>query len=177
MRELRVRAWSPTLQGASACIVVADGGRARFFVAVEDDQAAGGMSLLERECLVNPDYRAHGADSPGRTKSERVTNRQAGDVHPVDARRDQHRIELERRFAREIAQHVLRFMEGRREGSVVLVAEPRLLGLVREPLHSVLDRGIELKELAKDYSHLTASELREHLALNRMIAARHSPPR
>lgn len=164
------------MQGASTCIIVADGARARLFVPIEDERAPGGMSLVERECLVNPDYRAHGADSPGRTKSEQVSNRQAGDVHPIDARRDQHRLELERRFAREITQHVAQLMEGCRAGSVVLVAEPRLLGLVREPLHKALKQGIELKELAKDYSRLTATELRDHLALNRMIAARGSQP-
>jgi len=162
----------PPLQTINACIIVADGGRGRLFAVTEDGSAQGGVNLVERESLVNADYRAHGEDSPARTKSERVTNRQAGDVHPIDARRDQHRLELERRFAREIAEHVARFTQGWSHGSVVLVAEPRLLGLVREPLHKALNPAVELKELAKDYSHLTASELREHLALNRMIPAR-----
>lgn len=162
------------MQKTNACIVVADGGRARLFLAVADDAAQGRVNLVERECLVNSDYRAHGGDTPGRTKSEHVTNRQAGDVHPIDARRDQHRLELERRFAREIAQHLAQFTQGWNHGSVVLVAEPRLLGLVREPLHKALHRDIELKELAKDYSHLTAAELREHLALNRVIPPRDS---
>jgi len=157
------------LQIPNACIIVADGGRGRLFSVVEDTSGTERVSLVERESLVNPDYRAHGADSPGRTKSERVTNRQAGDVHPIDARRDQHRLELERRFAREIAEHVARLTQSWAHGSVVLVAEPRLLGLLREPLHKALHPSVELKELAKDYSHLTANELRDHLALNRMI--------
>jgi len=157
------------LQIPNACIIVADGGRGRLFSFVEDTSGTDKVRLVERESLVNPDYRAHGADSPGRTKSERVTNRQAGDVHPIDARRDQHRLELERRFAREIAEHVASLTQGWAHGSVVLVAEPRLLGLLREPLHKALHPSVELKELAKDYSHLTANELRDHLALNRMI--------
>ncbi len=160
------------MQPTNACIIVADGGRGRLFAVVEDGSTQGRVSLVERESLVNPDYRAHGEDSPGRTKSERVTNRQAGDVHPIDARRDQHRLELERRFAREIAEHAAQFTRGWSHGSVVLVAEPRLLGLVREPLHRALNPAVELKELAKDYSHLTAAELRDHLALNCMIPSR-----
>ncbi len=160
------------MQTPNACIIVADGGRGRLFSVVEDVSGPGGVSLVERESLVNPDYRAHGADSPGRTKTEQVTNRQAGDVHPIDARRDQHRLELERRFAREIAERVAHFTQAWAHGSVVLVAEPRLLGLLREPLHKALNPAVELKELAKDYSRLTASELRDHLALNRMIPAR-----
>ncbi len=160
------------MQPTNACIIVADGGRGRLFAVVEDGSTQGRVSLVERESLVNPDYRARGEDSPGRTKSERVTNRQAGDVHPIDARRDQHRLELERRFAREIAEHAAQFTRGWSHGSVVLVAEPRLLGLVREPLHRALNPAVELKELAKDYSHLTAAELRDHLALNCMIPSR-----
>jgi protein required for attachment to host cells len=150
-------------------IIVADGGRARLFVSDAGGGAQPGPSLVERESLVNADYRAHGADSPGRTKSERVTNRQAGDVHPVDARRDQHRLELERRFAREIAQHAAALTLSWPDGHIVLVAEPRMLGLLRDPLHKALKPGVELKELAKDYSHLTASELRDQLALHRLI--------
>jgi protein required for attachment to host cells len=150
-------------------IIVADGGRARLFVTGEGGGAQPGPSLVERESLVNADYRAHGADSPGRTKTERVTNRQAGDVHPIDARRDQHRLELERRFAREIAQHAVALTQSWPDGHVVLVAEPRMLGLLREPLHRALRPGVELKELAKDYSHLSASELHDQLALSRLI--------
>jgi protein required for attachment to host cells len=153
------------LQKTNACIIVADGGRARLFVAADDDRAQAGVSL------VNADHRARGADTPGRTKSERVTNRQAGDVHPIDARRDQHRLELERRFAREIAEHAAQLTRGWSHGSVMLVAEPRLLGLVREPLYKALNPSLELKELAKDYSHLAAADLRGHLELHRMIPA------
>ena len=154
---------------ANALIIVADGGRARLFLAVAEEGAQGRLGLVERESLVNTDYRAHGGDSPGRTKSERVTNRQAGDVHPVDARRDQHRLELERHFAREIAQHVAALTQSWPDGHVVLVAEPRMLGLLREPLHKALRRGIELKELAKDYTLHSASALRDQLALNRLL--------
>lgn len=141
-----------------------------MFVPGAGDRAQSGPALVERESLVNTDYRARGADSPGRTKTEQVTNRQAGDVHPIDARREHHRLELERRFAREIAQHVTAMTQSWNGGIVVLIAEPRMLGLVREPLHKALRPGIELKELAKDYSHFTPSELRDQLVLNRLIA-------
>lgn len=159
------------MRATNACVIAADGGRARLFVVVADDGEQPGLSLVEREDLVNPEYRAHGADLPGRTRGERVSNRQAGDVHPVDARRDQHRLEIERRFAREIAQHAGTLTQSWTSGSVVLVADPRMLGLLREPLRKALRQDIDLKELAKDYSHFTASELRDHLALNHLMPA------
>ena len=58
----------------------------------------------------------------------------------------------------------------------MLVAEPRLLGLVREPLRKALHQGIELKELAKDYAQLTSSELRDHLVLASLVPARRGVP-
>ena len=70
---------------------------------------------------------------------------------------------------REIAQHVAALTQSWPDGHVVLVAEPRMLGLLREPLHKALRRGIELKELAKDYTLHSASALRDQLALNRLL--------
>ena len=157
------------MRATSTCVIAADGGRARLFVAVTGEASQPGLTLVERESFVNPEFRAHGGDLPGRTKAERVTNRDAGEVHPISARRDQHRLELERRFAREIAQRAAALTQAWDGGSVVLVAEPRMLGLLREPLRKALRQGIDLKELAKDYSHFTASELRDHLALNDLI--------
>ena len=159
------------MRATNACVIAADGGRARLFVVETGGSGQPGLSLVERESLVNPEYRAHGVDLPGRTRGERVSNRQAGDVHPVDARRDQHRLEIERRFAREIAQHAGALTQSWTTGSVVLVADPRMLGLLREPLRKALRLGIDLKELAKDYSHFTAPELRDHLALNHLMPA------
>ena len=140
-----------------------------MFVAVPDGESRSGLSLVERECFVNSEYRARGPNVASQAKVERVTNRDAGDVHPISARRDQHRLELERRFAREITRRAAAITQSWEGGSVVLVAEPRMLGLLREPLRKVLKQGIELKELAKDYSQFTAIELRDRLALNDLI--------
>jgi protein required for attachment to host cells len=52
---------------------------------------------------------------------------------------------------------------------VVLIAEPRLLGLMRQSLRDALAPGIELKELAKDYVGLTPRELQDRLALTALI--------
>jgi protein required for attachment to host cells len=46
---------------------------------------------------------------------------------------------------------------------VLLIADPRMLGLLREAGRSALKRGVTIKELAKDYSQLPVSELYDHL--------------
>jgi len=153
-------------------IIVADAKRARFFAVEPSDAPRNRIKLVERTTLVNPDVEGVRKGGAGRVKTERVSNRQAGDVHPIEARRQQHRLELERRFGREITQQAVTLSRAWKGGTIVLIAEPRLLGLMREHLRDALDPAVELKELARNYTQLTASELQEHLDLKRFVPAR-----
>jgi len=154
------------------CIIVADAKLARFFGVESIDTPRSRVRLVERLSLANADVEAVRRNGAGRVKTERVSNHQAGDVHPIEPRRQQHRLELERRFGHEIARRTAEIARGWKDGTVVLIADPRLLGLAREPVRKAVHAGIELKELAKDYAHLTVSELHDHLALNRIVPAR-----
>ena len=153
------------------CMIVADGRRARLFEAQPVDAPRSKMTLVERAVLDNPDLRDLGVSVTGRPRTETNTNRQAGPVHPIGAQRERHRLELDRRFAREIAARTAQIADAWKDGTVVLVAEPHLLGLVREGMRSALHPGIELKELAKDYARLTPDELHERLVQNRLLPA------
>jgi len=152
------------------CIVVADSRTARFYGVEESDAPRAKAKLVERAMLGNEtDLRALGERASGKARTETNSNRGAGPVHPIEAQRERHRVELDRRFGREIARQAGEIAAAWKQGTVVLVAEPRLLGLVRELLRDALHRGIELKELAKDYANLAPSELHEHLARSRLI--------
>jgi protein required for attachment to host cells len=156
----------------STCIVVADAKYARFF-SVEPGTGPGDRTkLVQRSMLFNPDVEAVRRGGAERVKTERVSNRQAGDVHPIEARRQQHRLELERRFGREIARQTSEIASSWRSGTVVLIADPRLLGLMREAVRDALKPAIELKELAKDYVGLSPDELHDHLARSNIVPAR-----
>lgn len=150
------------------CVVVADGARARIFVLEPGGGRAGDSSLVEKSDLVNVGYSARGADAP-QVRTERNTNRQTGPMHPVGEKREQHRLEVERRFSAQVAERVADVVKGWNDGSIVLVADPRLLGLMRKVLREAVQPGIALKELAKDYTRISAIELREHLASNGLI--------
>jgi protein required for attachment to host cells len=155
--------------------VVADSKLARFFGVEAVDSPHVKTKLVERAVLPNPnsDLKTLGESASGRVHTETNTNRQAGPVHPMGAQRERHRDEFNRRFVQEISRQTSGITKGWKDGTVVLVAEPRLLGLLRGPLHDALRPGIELKELAKDYAQLSPSDLQEHLALNRLITAHH----
>ena len=154
------------------CVVVADARRARFFVLQESDAPRAPFRLAGRGTLSNMSLRARGRSVTGRVRTETNTNREAGPVHPIGAQRERHRIELERRFSVEVAGKAAAVAKTWLTGSVVLVADPRMLGFLREAVRGALKPGIRVKELAKDYARLTASRLRDHLAGDGIVPGR-----
>ena len=154
------------------CIIVADGRHARFFSVEPADSPRHAMTLVERAALSSPDPSVLGASVTGRPRTETNTTRQAGPVHPIGAQRERHRLEHERMFGREIARKAGQLTAQWKEGIVILIAEPRLLGLSREYLRDALEPAIQLKEVAKNYASLTAAELRDRLDLISIISAR-----
>lgn len=147
------------------CIVVADAAVARFLSVEESDSPRARAMLVEQAALANvTDLKKLGRSVTGRTRTETNTNRGSGPVHPMGAQRERHRLELERRFGQEISRQAGEITRGWKQGTVVLVAEPRLLGLMRAHLRKALHGGIQLKELARDYTHLAPQELRDQLA-------------
>lgn len=150
------------------CLIVADGARARLFT-VAPEGARNGVKLVERAALANGQVKARSRTASGAVKSERNTNRQAGPVHPIDAHRERHRLERERRFGAEIVRRAEEFTADWKEGVVVLIAEPRLLGLMREPLRQALRPHIRLEALAKDYSGYSRAALERLVGLQRLV--------
>lgn len=148
----------------NCCVVVADGRRARLFLLEEAKDLLSGSRLMERADLVNTNNAARGLDAPGK-RSERNTSRQSGPMHPYGEKRLQHRVEVDRRFARNVAEQASAMVKGWKQGSLLLVAEPHMLGLMRDVLHGALKPGIEIKELARDYTHLAPSRLYRRLKL------------
>ena len=155
----------------NTCVVVADARRARIFVLQQRTAPRAPYRLAERGTLSNMSLRARGRSVTGRVRTETNTNRQAGPVHPMGAQRERHRIELERRFATAIARRAAVLARNWATGSVVLVADPHMLGFLRGAVRSTLKPAIRVKELARDYARLTASRLFDHLAADGIVPA------
>jgi protein required for attachment to host cells len=153
----------------STCVIAADSARARFFLAEDNGAPHAPLKLVERETLENPDLRTLSRSVTGRPRTETNTNREAGPVHPIGAQRERHRLELDRRFALRIASVAGKITYPWREGMVLLIAEPKLLGMVRGPLGKVLHAKIALKELARNYAQLGPTELRDELVASKIM--------
>lgn len=149
-------------------VVVADRRGARLYT-VESDDASRSGALVEEATLANPDLKSRGKSVTGRPRTETNTNRQGGPVHPIGAQRERHRLELDRRFVREIAERAAKLTSTWLHGVVVLIAEPGMLGLAREVMRDTLSRKLELKEVARDYAQLGRGELQGQLIASGLI--------
>ena len=144
------------------CIVVADGSRARLFTA--DFQAgASSASLKEREDLVSPERGLMGREIFANIKSGRNREARNAQAHGYDDHRIRHREEVERRFAKQIASATANIVKKHASDWLVIVAEPRLLGLLRKPLDAKLPAGLPRIELREDLSWHALPQIRRVL--------------
>lgn len=158
---------------ANCVVVVSDAVHARLFALDRDADLQSGARLREVEDLINSDYTARGTDAPG-VKVERNTSREAGPMHPQGAQRQWHRAELERRFGKEVASHAIALLKAQNAQALVLVAEPKMLGHIRAPLHEALDRGMHVAEWGRNYTGLAPDVLLQRLAANHLLPSRAS---
>lgn len=159
-------------------VVAVDSSRARFFdlVPAEIPEMESGPNLLEIEDLVNPELEEKGRDLWSEDKSGRGMAPGNGGAHGYDDHRERHISELEQRFSREVAGQIAKQVQQRQSEMVVIAAEHRMLGHLREALKTSLPADIEVVDADINISKLSAIELHEHLAKKSLIPAR-VPPR
>jgi protein required for attachment to host cells len=136
-------------------IVVADEREASFFDVVGPQAPLTLASKIE-----NPTARLHDrdleSDRPGRS-----FNRAAGQRSAVDGDRSSRRSQQED-FARRIAEEIDRERNAETFDRLVLMAGPRMLGLIREAL-SAPARSLVSAEVPKDLVHSAERAIRDHL--------------
>lgn len=158
------------------CIVVADGSRARFFC-LEDVPAPeiqGGPNLTEVNDLVNPEKEAH--ESQLFSDSKSGGNRTNGQgVHGYEDHRERQLAEHDRRFAKSVAETAAELARKHGANKLLLVARDRTLGMLRDEFEALERSGMQVNELHKDLSKLSANELQEVLAKEKLVPKRASP--
>lgn len=171
-RLQRVRPTSPPeAQGHATCVIVADGARARVWVLNTDHGA--GPELLGVAEVTNPTLRARDVD----VVSDSGSGRRGGAKTPIHSppdHRDQHRRELERQFAAQIAEEAAAVWRRYPACDLIVVAGPQMLGLLRP----AIDRQIRAKdklhvhELTRDLTKLTGPALHDLLAKDKLLPER-----
>jgi protein required for attachment to host cells len=147
--------------------------KARFFTLepAAHPEFESSPKLVEHHSIVCPEQELQGDELWANTKTGR--NRGAGgQAHSYDDHRQNHLIEFERRFAQSIATQLLNLAQTHQAQQLVLVAEPQILGLLREAIVPVLPKHLKMVELARDLCHLKPHELHEYLADKGELPAR-----
>ena len=154
-------------------VAVIDGSRARFLCLEQASlpEYESGPNLIERKDISNPTKELAGKELWSNVKTGRNKG-SGGQAHAYDDRRQNHVDEFERRFAVAIATEIVNLTQAEQTQRLLLVAEPQILGCVREALAPVLPKNVQLQELAKDLCKLKPKEIHEHLAHKNLLPVR-----
>lgn len=154
----------------STGIIVADGARARFITFHPPDELTPdrGTNLIEDSDLINPEgdlpARDLFSDRPGRTHGSPTSS-----AHGADDHRDAHQLELTRRFARRVLDEGRSFVARHSLRRLVLAAEPRLLGVLRDELEPHPIGTAHIDSLAEDLSRRSLGDIREILVRHGLL--------
>jgi protein required for attachment to host cells len=151
-------------------ITVVDSAKARFLLLLPEELPSNSFVLTEYPGLVLPAMNSSGTELWSSSKTGRNRG-PAGQDHSYDEHRQEHLIEFERHFADSIANQMSQMLQEHHLRSVLLVAAPKILGVMRSSLESVLPQTVKLTELAKDLCHLTPCEIQVYLAEQKFIPA------
>ena len=140
-------------------ILVADEERGRIFAA----QSRTGP-ITELEALVHPESRLHesdlSSDSPGSNRGGMASGISSAQ-HGINERGAiKHASAV--RFAKEISNNLTKAFSQHQFTNLAVVAAPKFLGLLRKEFANSLHKHI-CYELDKDFSKLSASEIRQRL--------------
>lgn len=153
-------------------VAVIDGSQARFFIldSTASSEYESGPNLIELEGLADSTKELHGQELWANTKTGRNRGT-SGQAHGYDDHRQQHEIEFEKRFANKISSAMLNLVQTHQAKQLVLVAEPQILGIMREAMTDSLFKTLKIHEIAKDICHLKLNQIHEYLAKKKLLPA------
>lgn len=153
-------------------VAVINGTQARFFTldsaAISEYESS--PNLLEHPGLSEPTKEMLGQELWANTKTGRNRGT-SGQAHSYDDHRQNHEIEFEKRFANEITNTMLNIVQTHQARQLILVAEPQILGLMREAMTDKLFKNLNIKEVAKDICHFSVTQIHDYLAKKELLPA------
>lgn len=162
----------------STCTVVtANTACARFFVLQESaiPETESSPKLVEQYSILSPkeeksETRRLGNSTSGRTRAP------SGGSYAFDDHRGKHEMEILRRFARQVVTDAVKLTRKQDAGnSLVLAAEKRILGLIREELGHLKTNGLVIKECDRDMAGESPARIQELLARRGLVPKMQKP--
>ena len=149
----------------SYLVAVVDGAHARFFTLTAAeflDQEQSGPHLTEHSSLNN-------AEKPIATNKAANNNLIGRKHHGNRHEKTTQFSEINRRFASKVVQHISALTQNAPIQHLVLVAEPHILGTLRESVPGHTPSTMTISELAKDLCRLNAHELHKYLTNKQIL--------
>ncbi len=160
-------------------VVVTNTACARFFI-LEDaaiPEMESSPKLVEQYCILNPTIEKSEAKRLGSATSGR-NRASSGGTYAFDDHRAKHETETLRRFAKLVVKDAIKLTRRQDAGhSLVLAAEKRFLGLIRDELHAVKTNGMAIKEYASDMAGEPPMKIQELLARRGLVPKMKKPTR
>jgi protein required for attachment to host cells len=145
------------MKGPETWVLVADAARARLLRA---DRAGRSFHLVREEA--HPTSRVKAGELMADRQGRSFDSSHSSSRHAMEPGTDPKRVE-KRRFSAQLAQELDEAAAADRFDRLVLVAEPRMLGLLRQELPERVLARLDL-EIAKDLAGLEGPALDERLA-------------
>ena len=153
-------------------VAVLNGTQARFFTldsaAISEYESS--PNLIEQEGLSDSTKELHGQELWANTKTGRNRGT-SGQAHSYDDHRQNHEIEFEKRFANKISSAMLNLIKTNQARQLILVAEPQILGMMRESMTDKSFNSLKVKEVAKDICHFNVNQIHDYLAKKELLPA------
>lgn len=153
-------------------VAVINGTQARFFTldSAATSEYESSPNLLEHEGVVDPTKELHGQELWANTKTGRNRGSRGQD-HSYDDHRQNHESEFEKRFVNKISSAMLDVIQKNQARQLILVAEPQILGMMREAMVDNLFKTLKIKEVAKDICHFNVNQIHDYLAKKELLPA------
>jgi protein required for attachment to host cells len=153
-------------------VAVMNGSQARFFTldSTALSQYESSPKLVEHEGLSDSTKALLGQELWANIKTGR--NRGSnGQAHSYDDHRENHEIELGKKFANKISRALLNLVKDYKATQLILVAEPQVLGRMREVMTDHRFTQLSLTEVAKDICHFSSDQIQDYLAKKTRLPA------
>ncbi len=151
-------------------IAIINGTQARFFTldSAATSEYEPSPNLIEHEGLSDSTKELRGQELWASTKTGR--NRSPNSqTHSYDDHRQNHELEFEKRFAHKISSVMLDLIQTNQSRHLILVAEPQIMGLMREAMTDNLFKNLNIHQVAKDLCHLKIKEIHDYLAKKALL--------
>ncbi len=151
-------------------VAVINGTQSRFFTldSAATSEYESSPNLIEHQGLSNKINELHGRELWANTKTGRNRG-SGGQTHNYDDRRQNHVLEFEKKFANKISSATINLIETYQARHLIVVAEPKILGMMREAMTDKIFKTINVREVAKDICHLKSNQIHDYLAKKKLL--------